>query len=1044
MKTNLIRTLALASVFFIVSAFAQTPSQITLSTNPPQSVTSVAANLVGNPGNGVYFYWVVANYTGGQAQASPPAGIYNAPSPLSAASYVQVSWQGIAGATSYDVLRTTTLALPNGTCTCAVATGLTTSTTNDTGGALSSYTLNAAPGATFTLALNSVNYSTPTLLFGFPGGLFTMDKNGLAPTGSASGDLSSTYPGPTVAKIQGRAIATTAPTDGQCLAWVASTSKWTPSSSCGGGGTGSVTSVALSLPAEITVSGSPVTTSGTLTGAWATQAANLVFRSGNAGGTPSFTALTTADLPATTVLTSAANTYTAGAKQSFVVSATTAGAKLTPAALPSTPVEGDLAYNSSTHVFSYYNGSAWYTPTNATGTVTSVALTAPAILSVGGSPVTTTGTLALTLANQSANIVFAGPSSGGATTPTFRALVAGDLPSQLVYNNQANTYTAGNKQTFTPSATTAGINVVAAALPSTPATGDIAVDSGNSNNLKWWNGSTWVTIGTASAYSTINNNAGTGQTQQNTIQMVSPLDASNGTGITNLSLAGLTGYGSLNQIIGSTGTGWQYLGFGSGITVASTTVSVDSATVPSYVSAASTPVSCSAYGQLFFNTANSSGLKMFYCNGSTYEQVTGGAGTVTSVALSAPTEFTVSGSPVTTTGTLTFAKANQNANLVYAGPSTGAAAAPTFRSLVAADLPATTVYTGASNQWSSGTTQDWSLIDHSLPAKVGLTAALPATCTVGEIFFATDAANGAGRNLYYCTASNTWTAQPNSVRLSNLSNPSGNTALTMSAFTTTLTYNATTGANDLFKLVDTASNTGTGHLLFVNTAASSTANPAAFEANGNGIVIDNTGKLTKVGTGSIDATALTGAVPVGSLTTMPDAVNQTVANTVGTTDILCANAGDTGCTAHVATSMTAFATTYTIPANYLVANKIVTVWATFMYTSSSSPPLFNLQVNLGSTAVYTSSNAGFNASNNNESSTFIWRFIGSAAAGASVPVYTAMVGVGPNAQHRNFTVQPVNIATNASQIVSILGQFSAGTAGNWIKLIAFTVQLNGM
>lgn len=65
----------------------------------------------------------------------------------------------------------------------------------------------------------------------------------------------------------------------------------------------------------------------------------------------------------------------------------------------------------------------------------------------------------------------------------------------------------------------------------------------------------------------------------------------------------------------------------------------------------------------------------------------GGTGTVTSVGLSAPAEFTVSGSPVTTTGTLTFTKANQNANIVYAGPNTGAAAAPTFRSLVAADIP---------------------------------------------------------------------------------------------------------------------------------------------------------------------------------------------------------------------------------------------------------------------------------------------------------------------------------------------------------------------
>ena len=64
-----------------------------------------------------------------------------------------------------------------------------------------------------------------------------------------------------------------------------------------------------------------------------------------------------------------------------------------------------------------------------------------------------------------------------------------------------------------------------------------------------------------------------------------------------------------------------------------------------------------------------------------------GVGTVTSVGLSAPAEFIVSGSPVITDGTLTFTKANQTANEVYAGPTTGAAAEPTFRALVPDDIP---------------------------------------------------------------------------------------------------------------------------------------------------------------------------------------------------------------------------------------------------------------------------------------------------------------------------------------------------------------------
>lgn len=69
---------------------------------------------------------------------------------------------------------------------------------------------------------------------------------------------------------------------------------------------------------------------------------------------------------------------------------------------------------------------------SGSGTVTSVGLTAPSILSVSGSPVTTSGTLALSLASQNANLVFAGPTSGGSTAPSFRSLVTADLPSNQI------------------------------------------------------------------------------------------------------------------------------------------------------------------------------------------------------------------------------------------------------------------------------------------------------------------------------------------------------------------------------------------------------------------------------------------------------------------------------------------------------------------------------------------------------------------------------------------------------------------------------------
>jgi hypothetical protein len=64
-------------------------------------------------------------------------------------------------------------------------------------------------------------------------------------------------------------------------------------------------------------------------------------------------------------------------------------------------------------------------------------------------------------------------------------------------------------------------------------------------------------------------------------------------------------------------------------------------------------------------------------------------GTVTSVALSLPDVFSVSGSPVTSSGTLSATFASQTANYVWAAPN-GSAGSPTFRALVAADIPTLT------------------------------------------------------------------------------------------------------------------------------------------------------------------------------------------------------------------------------------------------------------------------------------------------------------------------------------------------------------------
>lgn len=68
----------------------------------------------------------------------------------------------------------------------------------------------------------------------------------------------------------------------------------------------------------------------------------------------------------------------------------------------------------------------------------------------------------------------------------------------------------------------------------------------------------------------------------------------------------------------------------------------------------------------------------------------GSSGSVSSVGLSLPSLFTVTGSPITSSGTLTGTLANQSAGQVFSGPASGAAAAPTFRTLVPNDLPLAT------------------------------------------------------------------------------------------------------------------------------------------------------------------------------------------------------------------------------------------------------------------------------------------------------------------------------------------------------------------
>lgn len=97
----------------------------------------------------------------------------------------------------------------------------------------------------------------------------------------------------------------------------------------------------------------------------------------------------------------------------------------------------------------------WVQVTGSGGGVTSVAMTLPSWLSVSGSPITTSGTLAVSAATgQTQNRVLASP-NGSSGALSVRALVAADLPSSITSNTSGNAATA-NALAATPTTCSTG------------------------------------------------------------------------------------------------------------------------------------------------------------------------------------------------------------------------------------------------------------------------------------------------------------------------------------------------------------------------------------------------------------------------------------------------------------------------------------------------------------------------------------------------------------------------------------------------------------
>jgi hypothetical protein len=334
--------------------------------------------------------------------------------------------------------------------------------------------------------------------------------------------------------------------------------------------------------------------------------------------------------------------------------------------------------------------------TTNVGTVTSVATSGTVSgLTLTGGTITTSGTITLggtlevtpsNFASQTANTVLAAP-NGSAGTPTFRSLVAADIPNLDASKITSGVIDAARLPSYVDDVVEAA-NL--AALPGTGETGKIYVTL-DTNKVYRWSGSAYVYITSGAVDSvagktgvvTLNNSdVGLGNVENKSSATIrGEITSSNVT-----TALGFTPYDATNPAGYTTNVGTV-------TSVAALTLGTTGTDISSTVAnGTTTPV-------ITLNIPTASATNrgaLSSADWTTFNNKTSNTGTVTSVATSGTVSgLTLTGGTITTTGTITLGGtlevtpsnfASQTANTVLAAPN-GSAGTPTFRSLVAADIP---------------------------------------------------------------------------------------------------------------------------------------------------------------------------------------------------------------------------------------------------------------------------------------------------------------------------------------------------------------------